>query len=193
MHEPPIRSASRSEASALLDTLTVAFVADPVFRYWWSEASSFLRAWPAFALAMGEQAFNHDTALIYGSNNAISIWLPPGVEADPARLDALDLDGTEEEERIGAEIRAEQQRFHPAEPYWYLWLIGVDPAFQRRGIGSALLTHTLQTCDEQAQTAFLESSDPLNIPFYERHGFEVLGEIRVRDVPVITPMIRLPR
>lgn len=193
MHGQLIRPASRAEAPAVLDTLTLAFVADPVFRYWWPSAVSYLRTWPSFALAMGEQSFDHQTALIYGEGAAVSMWLPPGVEADPAQLASLDLSGTDEEERIGAEVRAEQQRFHPTKPHWYLWLIGVDPAFQRQGIGSALLRHTLKACDERQEIAFLESSDPLNVPFYEQHSFSALGEIRVQDVPVITPMIRHPR
>ncbi len=40
---------------------------------------------------------------------------------------------------------------HPQEPHWHLPLIGVDPAHQGKGIGSALLSHildvaTVKTC-----------------------------------------------
>jgi ribosomal protein S18 acetylase RimI-like enzyme len=38
-------------------------------------------------------------------------------------------------------------RCHPQEAHWYLPLIGVDPAHQRKGHGSALLEHALSQCD----------------------------------------------
>jgi hypothetical protein len=41
--------------------------------------------------------------------------------------------------------------------------------------------------------AYLESSNPRNIPLYQRHGFEAMGEIQVGAAPVVTPMIREPR
>ena len=38
--------------------------------------------------------------------------------------------------------------------------------------------------------ACLESSNPKNIPLYERHGFELLGTIQVGASPPIFPMLR---
>lgn len=81
-------------------------------------------------------------------------------------------------------------RYHPDEPHWYLPLIGVDPAQQGRGYGSALLAHALRLCDEDGTPAYLESSNPRNIPLYQRNGFEVLGTIEAGNFPPITPMLR---
>jgi ribosomal protein S18 acetylase RimI-like enzyme len=193
MNQFEIRSAKRSESPALLDTLKLAFATDPAFRYWWRDAASYLSTWAGFAYAMGERGFDSDTVFTTGAFEAVSFWLPPGIEPDPAQLESLDLGGSDEDEQISQELRAEQQRFHPDEPHWYLWLIGVDPALQGKGLGSALLKHTLLTCDERQEIAFLECSDPRNINFYERHGFDVIGEVQVRDMPPITPMLRKPR
>lgn len=87
----------------------------------------------------------------------------------------------------------EMGRYHPAEPHWHLPMIGVEPAWPRRGHGSALLSHALQICDHQGLAAYLESSNPENIPLYKRHGFQVLGRIQVGSSPVITPMLRSAR
>ncbi|WP_373696803.1 GNAT family N-acetyltransferase [Microvirga yunnanensis] len=78
----------------------------------------------------------------------------------------------------------------PDEPHWYLPLIGVNPAQQGKGYGSALLKHALRLCDEDGTLAYLESSNPKNIPLYQRHGFQVLGTIQVGNSPPITPMLR---
>ena len=39
---------------------------------------------------------------------------------------------------------------------------------------------------------FSSSSNQKNIPFYERHGFELLGTIKVNTSPIIYPMLRKP-
>jgi ribosomal protein S18 acetylase RimI-like enzyme len=56
-----------------------------------------------------------------------------------------------------------------------------------------LLTQALARCDADGLPAYLESSNPRNIPLYQRHGFEILGRIQVGDSPVLTPMRRPPR
>ncbi len=37
---------------------------------------------------------------------------------------------------------------------------------------------------------YLDSSNPRNIAFYERHGFRVMGKIQHRSSPMIYPMLR---
>jgi ribosomal protein S18 acetylase RimI-like enzyme len=79
---------------------------------------------------------------------------------------------------------------HPEEPHWYLPMIGVDTFQQNRGIGSSLMREALARCDEDGLPAYLESSNPRNISLYRRFGFEVVGEIRVGDIPPLVPMLR---
>ncbi|MEV1291228.1 ribosomal protein S18-alanine N-acetyltransferase [Pseudonocardia sp. NPDC049635] len=55
--------------------------------------------------------------------------------------------------------------------------IGVDPVWQRRGIGRALLGKLLEVADELRATVFLEvrtDNEPART-LYERHGFEIVG------------------
>jgi RimJ/RimL family protein N-acetyltransferase len=51
----------------------------------------------------------------------------------------------------------------------------------------------LKRCDRDRLPAYLESSNPANIAFYERHGFELLGTIQVGTSPPIFPMVRYPQ
>jgi GNAT superfamily N-acetyltransferase len=84
-------------------------------------------------------------------------------------------------------------RYHPSELHWHLPLIGVDPLKQGKGFGSALMQHALVQCDRDNKLAYLEASSPRSIPFYERHGFELLGTIQMETSPSIFPMLRRPR
>ncbi len=72
-------------------------------------------------------------------------------------------------------------------------MIGVDPARQGGGIASALLAESLRAIDREGAIAYLESSNPRNIPLYERHGFEVIGEIQSGSSPGARPMLRKAR
>lgn len=187
-----IRTAEAQDRSAVLDVLTLAFAADPVVRYWWPVAADFLHWWPRYVEAMGDTGLSGGTATIAEGQEGAAIWLAPGVEPDPERIAALGLTRSEEEARVGAALRSEMERYHPAQPHWYLWTLGVDPRTQGRGVGSAVLRHTLARIDAEGAVAYLEASDPKNVPFYERHGFEALGLIQVADIPPLVPMIRRP-
>jgi len=82
---------------------------------------------------------------------------------------------------------------HPAEPHWYLPLIGVDPARQGEGIGSALLARATRICDAQDRPACLEATDPRNVRLYRRHGFRPTGSIPLGAGVELVPMVRPPR
>lgn len=71
--------------------------------------------------------------------------------------------------------------------------MGVDPFRQGGGFASALMQHALAQCDQYEKLAYLESSSPRSIPFYERHGFELLGTILADKSPPIFPMLRRSR
>jgi len=91
-------------------------------------------------------------------------------------------------------IRADMDRHHPMDrPHAYLWFLGVAPAAQGRGVGSALLRAAGQRLDAAAMPAYLETGTTRNVALYERHGFAVLSEHKARaDAPVMWSMWREP-
>jgi ribosomal protein S18 acetylase RimI-like enzyme len=154
---------------------------------------TFLRYFPDFVRALGGRAFECGTAYFIGEVQAAALWLPPGVETDEEALMTLFRRSLSEQGQSDLFALFEQTgRYHPHEPHWYLPFIGVDPACQRKGYGSALLGHVLRRCDQEDMPAFLEASSLESIPLYRRHGFEVLGTIQVGTSPPITPMLRHP-
>jgi ribosomal protein S18 acetylase RimI-like enzyme len=86
-----------------------------------------------------------------------------------------------------------QSSLHPHEPHWYLPLIGVDPFHQGRGLGSALLSHATAIADAARLPAYLEATNLNNRRLYERHGFEVVGEIQFGSSPTMYGMRREPK
>ena len=82
---------------------------------------------------------------------------------------------------------------HPLVPIWYLAILGVDLALQGHGLGAVLMAHVLETVDGDHVPAYLDSSNPRNVPFYERHGFTVVGEARAGTAPPVISMLRPAR
>lgn len=112
-----------------------------------------------------------------------AVWLPPGqhrttpersVEAgflDLAEL--LDPEPLERFARVQGHVAEVHERDAPTD-HWYLMLLGVEPARQRRGLGAALLHPVLARADAAEVACYLETFAEENLAFYARHGFVVV-------------------
>ena len=85
-------------------------------------------------------------------------------------------------------------RAHPRDPHWYLEVLGVRPEAQRSGLGSRLIRPVLERADRERLPCYLETSDPANVPYYERFDFEVVDDALqlVPDGPTHVSMRREP-
>lgn len=189
-----IRSVGSREAQSAIDTIVLAFSTDPVARWCWSEPHQYLASMPSFVRAFAGASFDHDTAFSTADHAGAALWLPPDVHSDDDALAEL------VERTVAEEVRtdlygmlAQMGAYHPDEPHWYLPMIGVDTPQQGKGYGSALLKKSLERVDTDNLKAYLESTNPKNVPLYQRYGFEVLGTIQVGSSPPLFPMLREPR
>ena len=194
MTSPTVTAMTPAEEEAAAQTILLAFAADPMARWTWPRADQYLAAMPRMIRAFGSRAFANGSAWRTPDYSAVALWLPPGVDADEDGLGAVIESTVEGSLRSETDpIFEEMASYHPTEPHWYLPLIGADPAHQGEGLGEALMTHALARCDRDHVPAYLESSNPRNSPFYERHGFERLGAIQVGSSPTLVPMLRPAR
>lgn len=194
MTMPTVKTATASAEAAAIDVVVLAFSADPAARWTWPDPRQYLTHFPRFVKAFGGKAFTHGSAYYIDGYAGAALWLPPDVHPDEDVMTEL-LQRTASD-RIQNDVFAlleEMGRYHPSEPHWYLPLMGVDPLQQGKGLGSALMQHALIPCDRDHKLAYLESTNPKNIPLYERHGFELLGTIQVGASPPLFPMLRKPQ
>jgi ribosomal protein S18 acetylase RimI-like enzyme len=189
-----VRLATLADEPRVTELIVSAFETDPAARWMYPDVWDYRVHFPEFVRAFGGGAFATGTAHVLQSYNGTALWLPPGAHPDDEALRALIASTTPEElQPTLMALFEEMGRYHPPEPHWHLPTIGIHPSHQRQGYGAALLRYALRLCDEERAAAYLESSNPENIPLYERHGFEVLGRIQLGSSPVITPMLRRPR
>jgi GNAT superfamily N-acetyltransferase len=85
------------------------------------------------------------------------------------------------------------ERRHVRERHYYIPYVGVAPGSQGHGLGTALLTPTLDRCDREGLPSYLEATSEKNAALYERLGFIATDELRLRGSPPLWPMTRPPR
>jgi ribosomal protein S18 acetylase RimI-like enzyme len=188
--QPIVTAVAPADIEQTVAVLVLAFIADPVTRWTYPDPAQYLTHFPAFVRAFGGGAFARGTAHHVNGHAGASLWLPPGIEPDHAAMEASLPAGRDAEFAAVFEAMA---AYHPRDAHWYLPLIGVDPAHQRKGFGAALLQETLRQCDQDHVAAYLESTNPANVALYRRHGFDVLGTIQAGSSPPLFPMLRAAR
>lgn len=196
------RPARKPDIRALSRTLGVAFYDDPVTM--WMLPDDRLRAARLPQLFATLTRHHHlagggvEVACDGTAIGAAALWDPPNRWQQSARAQLAMMPSLIR--TFGVRSAAARQvvelmkRHHPEEPHWYLAVIGSDPTVRGKGFGKALMRSRLDRVDAEHCPAYLESSKPENVPYYERFGFTVTGEITLPNGgPTLWPMWRVPR
>jgi len=195
-----IRKMTSEELGAVAGAVAQAFFDDPQMR--WiapDDGKRTLRLGPGFKTFIGRvwlpqgESYTHER-MIGGAH-----WMPPGtwhmgLLAQLRLLPSIVRDIRGSTPRL-LKLLGFQEKNHPREPaHWYLAAVGVAPAWQGRGFGSALMRPVLARCDTDGVPAYLEASSQRSRTLYERHGFEVIEECRcAREAPPLWRMWREPQ
>jgi GNAT superfamily N-acetyltransferase len=174
--------ASGRELDAVTRTLWLAFRDDPL----WSWALPDHEKLEALWRFMIRSALRYPSVWITGDYAAASVWIPPGgselTDEEEGRLEPLLRELAGDHAPAVLELLDRFDASHPRDrPHYYLSILGTHPDFRGRGIGMALLADNLARIDEEGMPAYLESSNPDNVPRYERLGFERVGEFSTPD------------
>jgi ribosomal protein S18 acetylase RimI-like enzyme len=189
----PVRLAEASEA------LARAFHDDPAW-VWIVPDEARRRAVLPWLFRVGFDVTAADVWTTPGAVLGAARWLPPGrtpmrvgptlraLVATPIRLGTA----TGRFLSYGRAVETLRARVAPG-PHWYLAGIGVDPAEQGKGIGSALLEPGLRGATHDRLPCVLLTNNERNLHFYRAHGFEVVDEEPTPEGgPYAWAMVRSP-
>ncbi|MFT6957118.1 MAG: ribosomal protein S18 acetylase RimI-like enzyme [Halieaceae bacterium] len=88
----------------------------------------------------------------------------------------------------------ESSKRKPAEPYMYLFSVGVLKDVRGIGLGRKLMVPMLDACDRERLPVFLESSNPENHGYYASLGFRTQEIYHfTKGAPPMEAMLRHPR
>lgn len=190
------RHATPDDTGELIDTLVEAFLPDPFWAHFMPDADrDGFASEPALRDAMTAEAASYllhgHTYLVDG--RAAALWTPPGIRADDTAL------GEAFGRHVSASLIestmpqfAELEECRPAEPHFYLHLIGARDRARGQGLGSLLLERVTRLCDDERITAYLEASTPRSGALYARHGFVQTAAIDFAPGVTLRPMVRTP-
>jgi predicted N-acetyltransferase YhbS len=195
-----IRKLAPEDIPRIARALARAFEDDPVMSWIFQDESERAgRLERAFALFLRRIWLPQDEC--YGTDRLFgaALWMPPGkwhvsagtqIRLLPSLLSVAGRNLP----RLFMALQLIEKK-HPKErPHHYLAVLGVEPELQGRGFGGALMQPVLSRCDREGTAAYLESSNRRNVTLYERHGFEVVEEVRLpKGGPPIWRMWREPR
>ena len=198
--EAPTR-ATHADLGEVIRTLTDAFAADPHMD-WFLRADEKRDAARLGLFAMLIRGAGARAAWIDrpAGGGAAAVWMPfewlkpTPLIAELAGLPTLlRATGFKRFGRLQA-IRVDMDKHHPMDRrHAYLWFLGVAPAAQGRGVGSALLRAANARLDADGMPAYLETGTTRNVALYQRHGYQVLSEHKARaDAPTMWSMWREP-
>ncbi len=179
-----VRLATLSDVPQLARVQMRAFEDDPLIT-WMLPADGFGRRATLLFDCMIRASMLHESVYTTDDGVCTAVWAPPGAwafsEAQMAMMAGPFAEAAGERVDRALGLFLELADVHPPEPHWYLEGLGTHPDWQRRGIASAVLAPVLDLCDTDGLPAYLETQKESNVPFYRRHGFDVIGTKQLAD------------
>ena len=188
-----VRRADTSDVATISRSLARAFEDDPVMGWVFPDPSRRLsRLERFFAMTMQVSLIRWGEVWMSEDGASAALWASPGHWrwSTGEVLHAAPILGMRGPVALFGLMRVEAR--HPRWPHWYLATLGTEPAMQGRGLGGAVMEPVLRRCDEEGIGAYLESSKERNVPYYRRHGFEVVDEVTLPRGPRVWLMWREP-
>jgi ribosomal protein S18 acetylase RimI-like enzyme len=195
---PVIRRATAADVDAMAAQLARSFVDDPVTTFLFPDGSrreAALRVY--FGTQMRADYLPFGGCYTTEDHSGAAVWAPAGkplLTGMRAIVTMLPMVPHVWKNLVTTlQVLNTVESEHPHQPHWYLASLGTAPERQGQGIGSALLEPVLAHCDAEGLPCYLESSKERNVPFYGRHGFEVVKELALpRGGPRLWTMWREP-
>jgi ribosomal protein S18 acetylase RimI-like enzyme len=196
---PVVRRATEDDVDAMAEQLATTFLDDPVIQHLFrnpARRAAGLRAY--FGTQMRADYLPFGGCYTTDGYAGSAIWAPAGkplltgLRAIVTMLPVLPYVAA----HLATTVRVLNlvESMHPHQPHWYLATLGTAVDQQGKGVGGALMRPVLDHCDEEGIPCYLESSKERNVPFYRRHGFEVVQEVPLPgDGPPIWTMWREPQ
>lgn len=200
--ETAVQIVERNQISHLGRSMSNAFFHDPLMEYlqpdegrrrefgnwFFARALEYCRRWGE---VYSDAAANGGGAWLTPGNTHMTPWrlFRVGMFAMPFKL------GMSGMSRFNAldSATAKVHKKHLPGPHWYLLILGVDPALQKNGLGSALIETGAVQAQEAGLPCYLETMTQSNVDYYMKRGFKVAEEFTIGGTVPTWAMVREPK
>jgi len=204
MTEPiTIDKLTRRDEREATASLAAAFAEYPLLVALCPDAKRRPRVTEAFCRVLLRHSIRAGGAFATADRAAVACALPPGWEW-PTDLSFLPDGGISLFWRLGwrggrllmrleREFDAARESHTCKRPHWYLYLLGVRPEMQGKGLSRTVLQPLFEIADRDKLPLYLETMTEENVPIYQKLGFELLGFRELTDELPNWEMAREPR
>ncbi|HET9653815.1 MAG TPA: GNAT family N-acetyltransferase [Kineosporiaceae bacterium] len=183
---PEIRRIRPGERARALETIVAAFRRDPQVRWWFPDDEGYRAGAPEFFGVLLDTRIEGGEVWVADGGLAVAMWVPPGgnligPELAERQYTAM-IAGLPQQ--AGARIQRTDEAVDallPATAHWYLGVLACHPDHHGRGLGAAVAAPVLAAADRAGLPVALETASPVNVGYYTRRGFAVIGEVRLED------------
>jgi len=189
-----VRRAGPADAHAITGILDQAFLDDPVNRWVFPDPADRARRQPGFFRLYADYALANGEVYLTADGGGAALWLDIDPAAPPAPVVPEELlaracgPNFPRMQTVLELLDAHHPRQHR---HGYVPFIGVRPARQGNGLGTALLRDRLAALDAAGIPAYLEASSARSLRLYQRLGFVPQPTtVTLPDGPPLFPMWR---
>lgn len=178
--------------------LAESFIDDPSFAFIFGDNSHQAKALNTFFEMFASDAMQRGKIEIAPDEQGACIWYPAEVDIFNQPFEEIlgkiidnlsEIAGKEASKRFEHLIE-KVGKSEPTQKHCEVFFIGLKPFARNKGIGKSLLKPVLDYADTNQVDCYLVSSNPRNISFYERHGFQKYCPIEISSSYSMTGMWR---
>jgi GNAT superfamily N-acetyltransferase len=183
-----VRIATAEDRASVVTTAVAAFADDPALRHFFPDERYPQQAATFFGYLFDKRV-GHGSVWVTEGCEAVAMWSPPAnaTSADDhqrategyAAMEAVV--GADAAQRLRAYNDLVDEHLPSDGAYWYLGVLATHPDHTGRRFGAAVMNAGL---DHANGTAFLETTNPANVGYYERNGWAVTASITTDALPI---------
>jgi ribosomal protein S18 acetylase RimI-like enzyme len=177
-----------SELGVAARVLAEAYVHDPVLLWAMPKMATRLSdATAFFTFYLHRMLDQRREVFVTSDRSAVAVMTSISVAERESRRSPHTLRGLVRKPSTAADFIRWIETFQPDFNHKYLEFIGILPTHRSKGLGSMLLRRLLELSELEGLPVWSWSSNPRNLPFYRRLGFEIGNKLR-RDAgtPAVT-------
>ena len=189
MTHHPVTTAAKRDRNALASLLAKAFIDEPAMSWMVPNEEDRRRTFDRFFRAIVAGSLRNGIVLHTPDNRAVTLWRLPDQPSPslyetltglPYMLPLLRCAGAK------AKLMSEAVRQHwPRVPFRYLQFAGVEPGYQGKGMGGAVIKSGLTLAQKAGDPVYLETAKPQNVALYQALGFEIIDEWTIDGSPLV--------
>ena len=171
---------TENQTSTVVNILVRGFLEDPSFCYVFPHPEKRLQALTALFPMFVTDGVQRGEVLMTPEEQGAIIWYPPETEIDEAEFAqtwekvksiTAEFGGLEAVQKI-EEIAGKAKLAEIQQPHCEIRWLAILPEARGQGMGANLLLPVLNYADTKKVGCYLVSSNPRNLTFYQRYGFQ---------------------